>query len=134
MGNSAMHPLSKKDPIWRKPRKQLHSFGQGSNFGLMFRWMSSHIDDNGFGAIVPKRVGKTSVLRHKIKRRLRHAFMLSEPQLRMPISVVCVVNSPQLECHHFSNLLDTFQHFVRHVNDFTSAHIAFSEKDIHGKL
>lgn len=134
MGNSAMHPLSKKDPIWRKPRKQLHSFCRESSSGLMFRWMSSHVQGNRFGAIVPKRVGKPFVLRHKIKRRLRHAFMLSEPQLGMPISVVCVVNNPQLEHTYFSDLLDTFQHFVRHVNDFTSAHISFLDKDIHGKL
>jgi ribonuclease P protein component len=134
MGNSAMYPLSKKDLIWKKPRKQLYSFCGESNFGLMFRWISSHLESNGFGAIVPKRVGKTSVLRHKIKRRLRHAFMLSEPRLRTPVSVVCIVNSPQLEHKKFLELLDTFQHFVRHVNDFTSAHFAFSDKDIHGKL
>lgn len=110
-----IEPLSKHHSIWKKPRSQIFTFGKVENFSILFRWIYEQEVVLGFGAIVPKRVERSSVLRHKVKRRLRHCFFLVHSYIFVPITVLCITRNSNVLDTKFSDLLNFFEQFAIHI-------------------
>ncbi|PPE03620.1 ribonuclease P protein component [Holospora curviuscula] len=109
-----LEPLSRKNLVSFQKSSQVSKFGKERDLGLVFRWMLGE-ESVKFGVVISKRLGFSSVARHKIKRRIRHCFFLVNSLIQYPINVVCIVRNQSVIFLRFSDLIILFENFFRSI-------------------
>ncbi|WP_021827956.1 ribonuclease P protein component [Holospora obtusa] len=90
------------------------------NSGVAFRWKLNTDSVFAFAVVVSKHARCSSVIRHKIKRRIRHCFFLIFPYVTVPINVVCVIKNQGVMSLSFPDLYALFEEFVRQIRNINA--------------
>ena len=71
-------------------------FKQGSQFGnrhFYFYYIANQENKNHLGIIVSKKVSKKAVVRNRVRRRIREAFRLSQPELKQGYNMIIIAKN-----------------------------------------
>ena len=115
-------PLSRQSLVWKKINPQVKKFDVGYASGILFRWMVEIKKELKLGIVISKRIRCSSVVRHKIKRRIRSCFFIVRSFFSLPVSVVCIIRDECVAYCNFSDLIALFKKFARTVSLYRTAH------------
>ncbi len=77
-----------------------------SSFKVYIKIGSNNLKQSRFGFIVSKKISKKSVVRNKIKRRLREAIKDSLPEIKKGVDVAIII-LPGFEENNFQSIKET---------------------------
>ena len=108
-----MQSLGRKSPVWRLERHKLHSDSESRSFAFFLKWTKEHAQPGvaGLGLVVGRRVGN-AVTRQKVKRRLRHSFLLASRHVVGEINCICIIQGDGCLKKSFQDLASYFRTFL----------------------
>lgn len=111
--------LPKKYRINTKTLKEIFQKGKKKHFpDLVIYYQDNVYSYPRITVVVPKKISKKSVLRNKIKRRIRHAlFLLIKENKIPPKDYIFMIKSINLKDEQFDKIKDKLQQYINEISN-----------------